>query len=158
LAMGLNQFSTVPSGGYATMSGTSMSSPVVTGIAALVAQQWKQTFNARPTAQQIKTLLIAGARDQVGDPGVDLPGPDYTYGFGVVDAQASVDLIRADGSNGSRIRTASVANGQSVEIPLAVTTAGKLRAVLGWADPEVVLPPATDTEDPIADKTLVNDL
>jgi len=158
MAMGLNQLSTVPSSGYANMSGTSMSSPVVTGIAALVAQQWKQTFNARPSAQQIKTLLVAGARDQVGDSGIDLPGPDYTYGFGLVDAQASVDLIRADASTGSHIRTASVANGQTIEIPLNVTTAGKLRAVLGWADPEVVLPPPSDNEDPIAEKTLVNDL
>jgi Subtilase family len=159
MAMGLDQFSTVPNGAYANMSGTSMSSPVVTGIAALVAQQWKLTFNnARPTPQQIKTLLIAGARDQVGDPSIDLPGPDYTYGFGLVDAQASVDLIRADAGTGSHVRTASVANGQTIEIPLTVTAAGKLRAVLGWADPEVVLPPPTDTEDPIADKTLVNDL
>jgi hypothetical protein len=158
IAMGLDQFSTVPNAAYANMSGTSMSSPVVTGIAALVAQQWKQTYNARPTPQQIKTLLIAGARDQVGDPTIDLPGPDYTYGFGLVDAQASVDLIRADANTGSHIRTASVANGQSVEIPLTVTTAGKLRAVLGWADPEVVLPPADNEGDPVADKTLVNDL
>ncbi len=158
MALGVDQYSTVPNSGYATMSGTSMSSPVVTGISALVAQQWKQTFNARPSAQQIKTLLIAGARDQVGDPTIDLPGPDYAYGFGLVDAQASVDLIRADAGTGSHILTANVANGQSVEIPLAITTGGKFRAVLAWADPEVLLPPATDTTDPLATKTLVNDL
>jgi len=158
MALGLDQYSTVPNGAYASMNGTSMSSPVVTGIAALVAQQWKQTYNARPTPQQIKTLLIAGARDQIGDPSVDLPGPDYTYGFGLVDAQASVDLIRADANTGSHIRTATVANGATVEIPLTVTTAGKFRAVLAWADPEVVLPPADNEGDPVADKTLVNDL
>jgi hypothetical protein len=158
IAQGLDQFSTVPNAAYGNSSGTSMSSPVVTGIAGLVAQQWKQTFNARPTAEQIKVLLIAGARDQVGSPTIDLPGPDYTYGFGLVDAQASVDLIRADANTGSHIRTASIGNGQSVEIPLTVTSAGKFRAVLGWADPEVLLPPATDTTDPLATKTLVNDL
>src|SRR3954452_7371499 len=132
------------------MNGTSMSSPVVTGISALVAQQWKQTYNARPTPQQIKTLLIAGARALVRDPAIDLPGPDYTYGFGLVDGQASVDLIVADANTGSHIRTASVANGQSVEIPLTVTSAGKLRAVLAWADPEVVLPPPSGNNDPVA--------
>ena len=158
MAMGVDQYSTVPNAGYAIMSGTSMSSPVVVGISALIAQQWKQTFNARPSPQQIKTLLIAGARDQVGDPTIDLPGPDYAYGYGVVDAQASVDLIRADAGTGSHILTSNVANGQTIEIPLAITTSGKFRAVLGWADPEVLLPPSTDTTDPLASKTLVNDL
>ena len=158
VALGVSQFSTVPGGGYASMNGTSMSSPVVTGIAGIVAQQWKQTFNTRPSPQQIKTMLIAGARDQVGPSTVDLPGPDYTYGYGLVDAQASVDLIRADAATGSHIRTGTIGNGQSVEIPLAVTSSGKFRAVLGWADPEVVLPPPSETDDPVADKTLVNDL
>ena len=158
MAMGVDQYSTIPGGFYASMNGTSMSAPVVTGIAGVVAQQWKRTFNARPSAQQLKTLLIAGARDQVGTAGIDLPGPDYAYGFGLVDAQASVDIIRADTPASTHIRTASIGNGEILEIPLAITTAGKFRAVLGWADPEVLLPPATDTEDPLADKTLVNDL
>jgi|GEM_PF-513345 len=158
VAMGVQQFSTLPSNSYGNSDGTSMSSPVVTGIAALVAQQWKQTFNVRPTQQQIKTLLIAGARDQVGPNSIDLPGPDYSYGYGLVDAKNSVDLIRADAASGSHIRTGTIGNGQSVEIPLTVTISGNFRAVLAWADPEVVLPPPSDTEDPIADKTLVNDL
>jgi hypothetical protein len=158
VAMGIGQYSTIPGGAYTNMNGTSMSSPVVTGATALLAQQWKQTFNARPSPQQLKTLLIAGARDQVGTPDVDPPGPDYTYGYGLIDAQASVDLIRADGGGGSHIRTSTIANGASVEIPLAVTTAGKFRAVLGWADPEVVLTPANSNDDPFAEKTLVNDL
>jgi subtilisin family serine protease len=158
VAQGVDQYSSIPNNLYASMSGTSMSSPVVTGISALVAQQWKQTFNARPTPQQLKTLLIAGARDQVGPSDVDLPGPDFTYGFGLVDAQNSVDLIRADGATGSHIRTATVANGASVEVPLTVTSSGKFRAVLGWADPEAVLPPPSDSEDPVATRALVNDL
>jgi Subtilase family len=158
MAMGFNQYSTIPGGLYASMSGTSMSSPVVTGIAGVVAQQWKQTFNARPSAQQLKTLLIAGARDLVGTTGIDLPGPDYSYGFGLVDAKNSVDIIRADAGASTHIRTAAIGNGETVEIPLTITAAGNFRAVLAWADPEVPLPPSTDEEDPLADKTLVNDL
>jgi subtilisin family serine protease len=158
VALGVAQFSTIPGNSYTNMNGTSMSSPVVTGATALLAQQWKQTFNARPTPQQLKTLFIAGARDQIGPSNLDLPGPDYTYGYGLIDAQASVDLMRADAGSGSHIRTGTIANGASIEIPLAVTTAGKFRAVLGWADPEVVLTPANNNDDPFAEKTLVNDL
>ena len=138
-AMGLDQYSTLPNGLYGTMSGTSMSSPVVTGVAGIVAQQWKQTFNTRPSAQQLKTLLIAGARDQVGTAGIDLPGPDYAYGFGIVDAKTSVDIIRADAGAATHIRTATIGNGETVEIPLAITAPGTFRAVLAWADPEVLL-------------------
>jgi len=154
VALGVNQFSTLPSNQYGNESGTSMSSPVVTGIAALVVQQWRKTFGGQtPTAQQVKTLLIAGARDRVGPIESDLPGPDYTFGFGLVDAQNSVDLIRADGATGLRIRTDAITQGQTVDIPMTVTTTGNLRVVAGWADPEVLL-----GKDDFANNTLVNDI
>jgi len=153
VAMGVGQYSTFPNNSYATEDGTSMSSPVVTGISALLVQQWRQTFGGRtPTAQQVKTLLIAGA-DDVGN-----PGPDYTFGFGLVNAQAAIDLIRADNGTGARIRTVSMTNGQTVDVPFIVSAPHALRVVAGWADPEAPLPPATDTEDPFADATLVNDI
>src|SRR4029077_19361571 len=90
-----NQFSTFPNNSYATEQGTSMSTPVVTGIAGLLTQQYRRTFGRTPSAAILKTLLIAGA-DDVGP-----AGPDFTYGFGLADAKASVDLILADGGNGS---------------------------------------------------------
>jgi subtilase family protein len=148
VAKGVNQFSTVPGGFYTTMSGTSMSGPVVTGISALLTEQWRKTFNGQnPSPQTLKTLLIAGA-DDLGN-----PGPDYTYGFGLANAQASVDLIIADNNTGSRIRNADIAQGQSVETTFGLSSAQNVRVVLGWTDPEI-LPPA---DSPSA-KTLVNDL
>lgn len=148
VAKGVHQYSTMPNNTYGTLSGTSMSSPVVTGISALLTQQWRKTFGgATPSPQMLKTLLIAGA-DDIGN-----PGPDYTFGFGLVNAQASVDTIIADNKTGARIRTGSLAQGDTVQIPLTVSSAGKLRVVLSWSDPEVLL-----TADQVADKTLVNDL
>jgi len=141
-------FSTVPGGTYETMSGTSMSSPVVTGVAGLLTQQWRNTFGgSSPTPTALKTLLIAGAQD-LGN-----PGPDYTYGFGFVDAKASADLIIADGGRGDRIRTAAVAQGGQFETDVTVQTAQTLRLVISWTDPEVLLL----AENPDV-KTLVNDL
>lgn len=154
VANGTNQFSTVPNNSYAIMQGTSMSTPVVTGIAGLLTQQYRKTFGTTPTSPLLKTLIIAGA-DDVGP-----AGPDYTYGFGLADAKASVDLIIADGGTGSRIHTGSIGNGQDVDIPLMLPATAKFRVVLGWFDPEVLLvpDPTVDGDDPIADKTLVNDL
>ncbi len=152
VAKGVNQFSTFPNNSYSAIQGTSMATPVVTGIAALVTQQYRKTFGKTPSAAVLKTLLIAGA-DDLGN-----PGPDYIYGFGLADAKASVDLILGDNGAGSRIRTGTIANGQDIDIPVVLSSTQNFRAVLGWFDPEVLLVPSPDDPDPLADKTLINDL
>ncbi|HSY48241.1 MAG TPA: S8 family serine peptidase [Thermoanaerobaculia bacterium] len=151
---GVNQFSTFPNNSYAIDQGTSMATPVVTGIAGLLAQQYRRTFGSTPNAAMLKTLIIAGA-DDLGP-----AGPDYTFGFGLADAKASVDLMLADAGTGSRIRTGTIGNGQDVDIPITLPATAKFRVVLGWFDPEVLLTPdpTVPDDDPIADKTLVNDL
>jgi hypothetical protein len=126
-----------------------MSSPAVTGIAALLTEQWRKTFGgATPKPAQLKALLLAGAED-LGN-----PGPDYTYGFGLVNAKNSVDLILADGGTGNRIRNLTVAQGETQEVALSLAQAQTLRVLLNWADPSI--PPLGD--DDIAAKALVNDL
>jgi hypothetical protein len=154
VAKGTDQFSTFPGNSYASIQGTSMAAPVVAGIAGILTQQYRKTFGRTPGAPILKTLLIAGADD------LGKAGPDYTFGFGLADAKASVDLIRDDNGTGSRIRTGTVANGQEIDIPIALAAAQKLRVVLGWFDPEVLLQPnpQPDDDDLLADKTLVNDL
>jgi len=152
VAKGTNQFSTMPNNSYASNQGTSMSTPVVTGIAGLVSQQYRKTFGKTPTGPMLKTLIIAGADD------LGVAGPDYTFGFGLADAKASVDFIRDDNGTGARIHTGTIGNGQEVDIPITLAAAQKFRVVLGWFDPEVLLTPSNDDPDPLADKTLVNDL
>ncbi len=155
VAKGVEQFSTFPHS-YGTFQGTSMSTPVVTGIAALLVEQWRKTFGGQtPTAPILKTLLIAGADDQVSTSTLDLPGPDFTYGFGLADAKSSVDLIIADGGTGSRIKTGTFQSGQTLqtEYPLSLAAAQNLRVTLGWFDPESTPPP-----DERGNPTLINDL
>jgi hypothetical protein len=154
VAKGTDQFSTFPGNSYATIQGTSMSAPVVTGIAGLLTQQFRKTFGKTPDAPMLKTLLIAGA-DDLGN-----AGPDYTFGFGLADAKASADLIRDDNGTGSRIRKGTVGNGQEIDFPMTLAASQKLRVVLGWSDPEVLLQPnpQPDDDDLLAVKTLVNDL
>jgi hypothetical protein len=149
VAKGVNQYSTLPGNNYGIANGTSMSSPVVTGISGLLVQQWRKTFaNANPPPYVLKGLLIAGAED-LGN-----PGPDFTYGFGLVNAKASADLIINDAAQGKRIRTNQVTQGASIEVPFAVPTRQGVRVVLTWFDPEV---PILDPDE-IADKVLLNDL
>ena len=65
---------------YATKSGTSMSSPHVSGVAALV---WSQ----------VTDLTNAGLRQHMRDEAQDLGGPgwDELFGYGLVDAKATLD-------------------------------------------------------------------
>ncbi len=149
VARGTGVLSTVPTNAYASLQGTSMASPAVAGIAALMTEQWKKTFGSGPTPAQLKAVLIAGAED-IGN-----PGPDYTYGFGMVNAKSSADLIIADANQGKAIRNLTVSQGQSFEIPVTATAGQKMRVLLSWADPAIpYLPGRPD----IAAKALVNDL
>lgn len=71
---------------YATYSGTSMATPHVSGVAALVWSYYPQC-----TAAQIRNTLDSSAQD-LGD-----PGRDPKYGFGLVQAKAALDRITALG-------------------------------------------------------------
>ncbi len=144
VARGLSVLSTGSDGGYRPSSGTSMAAPAVTGIAALLTEQWRRSHHgANPTPAQLKALLIAGA-DDLGN-----PGPDYSFGFGLVNAKASIDLILLD-----RVRTFSLDQGQTHEIRIVVEERGNLRVVLNWADPAI---PYLGGDD-VAEKALINDL
>ena len=141
-----------PTNAYGSFSGTSMAAPVVTGVTALMTEQWRKTNGgANPSPDQLKAVIIAGA-DDLGN-----PGPDYTFGFGLVNAKASADLIIADGGAGQRIKTLSFAQGAnqtSHEIVAVVDTPQNLRVVLNWADPSIFL----FGNDAFTEQALVNDL
>ena len=68
---------------YASLSGTSMATPHVSGVAALV-------WSARPslTAEQVRGLLQDSAKD------LGAQGRDNIYGFGLVQAKKAVDLLQ----------------------------------------------------------------
>ena len=147
VARGVNVMSTVPTNSYGPSNGTSMSTPAVSGMAALLVEQWRKTFGVDPNPVQLKAVILAGAGD-LGN-----PGPDYTYGYGLVNAKKSADLIINDQGTGRRIRNVSIGNGQEVEIPLVVDTAQDVRVLLQWGDPSIPLVGSF-----VADKALVNDL
>jgi subtilisin family serine protease len=73
--------STIPNGKYALMSGTSMATPVVSGIAAMIKAQ-----NPNLTPSQIKQILNKSAVD------IGTKGKDIYYGYGKVDAYKAINL------------------------------------------------------------------
>ena len=84
-APGVNVESTIP-GGYASWSGTSMATPHVSGVAALV---W--SHHPSCSAAQIRNALNMTAKDKGST------GRDNDYGYGIVQAKDAVDAITAQG-------------------------------------------------------------
>jgi hypothetical protein len=149
-AKGQSLFSTIPVNTYTRFQGTSMSTPVVTGTMALFTQLWRNiTGNAtlRPSPVMLKAIAIAGADD------LGVAGPDATYGFGFLNGKKSADIMVADNAQGKRIKMDSAAQGAQFDYPVQVTSAGDLRFVLSWFDPETVNL-SSDPTQPV----LVNDL
>jgi len=102
---------------YGLMSGTSMATPAVSGIAALV-------WSNHPTCSgaQIRTALKATAKD------AGATGKDVYFGYGIVQAKAANDYLLQNGCGGGGTPTA---------ITLSVTSQmqGKTRyANLSWGN------------------------
>jgi type VII secretion-associated serine protease mycosin len=70
----------VPGGQYVTWSGTSGATPIVAGIVALV-----RAAHPELDAANVINRVIVSARDAGAD------GADFTYGYGLVDAEAAVE-------------------------------------------------------------------
>jgi len=82
VAPGVNVRSTFPGEKYRSFSGTSMSTPHVSGVAALV---WSH-FPSK-TAQEVRQALELSAED------LGSPGRDNKYGHGLVNAKGALNLL-----------------------------------------------------------------
>ncbi len=78
-APGVNVISSVPGGGYGSSSGTSMASPHVNGVIALM-------YEANPdlSVEQVKEIIFSTAFN------LGSPGEDNQYGWGMIDAFEAV--------------------------------------------------------------------
>ncbi len=130
-ANGENLNSTVPTNAYAQFSGTSMSGPSTTGAMVLLAQLWRAQHNRMTFAPDVARAVVAQTAVDAGS-----AGPDYQYGFGIIDVKAAADLILADkASNGKQIvrgiaRPASVSE-WTVDVTSSATP---LKVTLSWLD------------------------
>ena len=135
---------------YATYDGTSMASPNVTGTLALLRQHYENTHGGqRMRAATLKALVIHTA-DEAGDN----PGPDYSYGWGLLNAKRAANKITED-TYQNVIDELVLNDGNTYT--RTVTASGKepLKVTIVWTDPPgTPVAPALDPPDPM----LVNDL
>ncbi len=144
VANGAALTSTCSDGGYCSKSGTSMASPTVTGVVALLEQDYRaKNGGANLPADLAKAVLVNTAED------LGRVGPDYLYGYGNVDALAAIGQLGPDSHDGG-----SLSNGGSWTETISVTAGSPLRTSLVWVDPAAAASTADD--DTVPD--LINNL
>lgn len=129
-------------GRWGSMSGTSMAAPVVSGIAALVRQYYREERHHDASAALVKATIINGARHLGGpDANLDPAGmPNSHQGFGCVDLAASLPdddrrLVFVDTWCSDHLQHAFDRTGQRVRFRIPVERAGlPLRVALVWTD------------------------
>jgi hypothetical protein len=153
VANGVLLFSTWPDNPYyALAAGTSMSAPNVTGSLVLLQQHYQDLHGPGNFLRgaSLKALAIHTA-DEAGD----APGPDYEFGWGLLNTKSAAEVITEDGAD-HQIIEGTLANLGVDEYVINVTDADAVvTATLVWADPPGT--PAAPALDP-PDLMLVNDL
>lgn len=95
-APGVGIESTLPNNRYGKMDGSSVATPYVSGVAALVWSHHPECSN-----RQIRDILQQTAVDK------GISGRDDVYGYGLVQAKVAVDLIDAGGCEGVVVQALS---------------------------------------------------
>lgn len=127
--------------GYAVLCGTSMSSPTVCGLSALLIEDHRTQFPSQPDMRgsTLKALLMHTCEDVLN------PGPDYQTGYGSVRIVRAIDQMRS-----GHFFEAEVSQGGVYTATVVVQPSDtQLRVTIAWDDP-----PGTPNVNP----TLVNDL
>jgi len=138
---------------YASMNGTSLAAPAVTGSLALL-QQWHELIygtNAPMLASTMKALTLHTA-DDIGN-----PGPDYRFGWGLMNTERAAWAVTNNASWDSlpHIKEVSLNNGEMIEFDIQAVTGTPVKVTIVWTDPEGPVPPFSC--DP-TNRVLINDL
>jgi hypothetical protein len=139
---------------YDTFDGTSMATPNTTGSMALVRQHYQSFSSGQPMrAATLKALAIHCA-DESGSN----PGPDYSFGWGLVNTKKMTDVISDDFQGNSTHTISELVLNNAASYTLQVNALGNqpLKITICWTD----LPgtPVTPLELNPPDLMLVNDL
>jgi hypothetical protein len=127
---------------YGSLSGTSMSSPNAAGTAAQIIEEYRRLFpGSDMRSSTLKALLLHTADDRGN------AGPDYTFGWGLMNGKAAADLLRDHAANPVKKRLAEdrvTSSRPSVTTEFVWDGVSPILATLVWTDPAGTSTTTTD--------------
>ncbi|MBD3384169.1 S8 family serine peptidase [candidate division KSB1 bacterium] len=138
---------------YAVRNGTSSATPSVTGSILLLKEHYHSLFEETALPACLLKAIVLHTADEAGD----TPGPDYQFGWGLMNSGRAVDLISMDhaGGGGLFIQQHTLKSGQTIEFEIQASGEAPLKATLCWIDPAgAEMEPALNNRESV----LVNDL
>ncbi|MEM6263990.1 MAG: S8 family serine peptidase [Bacteroidota bacterium] len=139
-ANGQNQRSTDENNTYQTFGGTSGAAPGISGVMAQLIQAYRSlNMNQDPPSALMKALMLNGADDKGN------PGPDYSFGFGRVNARKSYEAL----TNRWYVFDTIAQNGIKLHNITVPANTVQLKVMIYWHDPAAA---------PMAGKILINDI
>jgi hypothetical protein len=135
---------------YVNNNGTSMASPNIAGSLLLLQQHYANTHSG----QHMRAATLKGLAIHTADEAGPHPGPDYMFGWGVLNTAKAAEVISGD-NNTHQIIEQQLDNQATYELFVTADATRPLQATLSWTDPAgTPLPAALDSRTPL----LVNDL
>jgi hypothetical protein len=139
---------------YSTQSGTSMATPNVTGSLYLLQEYYTQLHPSK----FLRAATLKGLAIHTADEAGPANGPDYMFGFGLLDALKAANVITSSYHQQSdTIIENSLNNGQTYTFNVVASGKGQLVATLSWTDPPANPVPVIQALNNIT-PMLVNDL
>ena len=137
---------------YGYYSGTSMATPNAAGSAILLTEYFTRLFPGQyMLASTLKGLILHTADD------LGRPGPDYTFGWGLMNAKVAADLIAEHHAypGAGILHEAALSDTNAQQVYTLLWDHGRpLRATLCWTDPPADISSGLDNPSP----RLLNDL
>ena len=151
-AKGVNMYSSTgaSNGSYTNMSGTSMSAPNVSGSLLLLQQHYNDLNGEYMLASTLRALALHTA-DEAGF----APGPDYRFGWGLLNTQHAAQVISQDGTE-SMIITETLDANDVYTYTFKADGTQDISATIAWTDPAAN--PLPGGNEDVATPSLVNDL
>ena len=130
---GLLVLSAWPDYQYAVASGTSMAAPNVTGSLLLLQEHYEDIHG---TGNFMRSATVKALAIHTADEAGDADGPDYAFGWGLLNTRIATEVITEDGGGDHQIIESSLADGAENTIQFEVTQSDSiLTATLVWMDP-----------------------